>query len=45
MFDYYHKKVKIEDSPLKFLPVQKVVFQETACLKDRQDGSWLSTWT
>ena len=29
----------------KFLPVQKGGFQETACPKDRLDGSWLNSWS
>ena len=36
------QEVKIENSLLKFLPVQKGGFQETASPKDRQGGSWLS---
>ena len=46
IFDHYPKKVKIEISSLKFLPVQKIGFQESACSKDRQDRSRPSpgTW-
>ena len=39
IFGYDPQKVKIENSSLKFLPVQRVGFLETVCPKDRQDGS------
>ena len=38
------QKIQFYNSSLKFLPVQKGGFQETACPKDRLDGSWLSPW-
>ena len=45
MFGYYPQKVKIENSLYNFLPIQKGGFQGIACPKDRQDESWLSSWT
>ena len=44
MFVFYFQKVKIENSSQKIIPVQKEGFLETACPKDRQDGSLLSPW-
>ena len=45
IFGYYPPKVKIENISQKILPVHKESFQENACPKDRQDGSWLSAWS
>ena len=38
------KEVKISNSSLKYLLVQKVGFQENAYPKDKQDRSFLSPW-
>ena len=39
------KRSKLKILYRKLLPVQKGGFQEKACPKDLQDGSWLSPWS